>query len=236
MLLLLLSGFFGFTLYNFALNYGEKLVTSGSACFIVNGGNLITALLATLVLKEKVSSTTWWGMCISLMGVGVISIGESGTTFDKNIGALLILLAAFSQSIYFILQKFLLSRYSGFELVCYSIWIGTIAMLPMSNGVNEIIRLSSIQSTIAVIYLGIFPAVVAYFCWTYVLSKLDASKAAIYLYLVPIVTIIIGYLWIKEIPSITSIIGGVITIGGILFAKYSKIFSRPPLNLNIRKF
>ncbi|WP_419177837.1 hypothetical protein [Pelosinus fermentans] len=42
---------------------------------------------------------------------------------------------------YFILQKLLLLRYSSFELICYSIWIGTIALLPMSSNL-----LHSIQS------------------------------------------------------------------------------------------
>lgn len=217
-----LTGIFGFTLYNIALNYGEQLVTAASSCFIVNGGNLITAILAAFILKEKVSIVTWFGMGISLLGIGFITWGESGSLIVLNNGTFLIFLAAFSQSIYFILQKSLLLQYSGFELICYSIWIGTIALLPMSSDLIFIIKTSSIQSILSVIYLGIFPAVVAYFCWSYVLSKLDASNASVYLFLVPIVTLLMGYLWMNEIPSTIAIVGGMITVSGILLAKYEK--------------
>ena len=221
------TGIFGFTLYNIVLNFGEKLVTAASACFIVNGGNLITAVLAAFILKEKISKATWFGIIVSLLGVGLISWGESGSLITINTGALLILVAALSQSIYFILQKSLLSRYSAFELLCYSIWAGTIFLLPFSGGLFHSIQLSSIQSNLSVIYLGVFPAVIAYFCWSYVLSILEASKAAVYLFLVPLVTLLIGYLWLGEIPSFLAILGGGIAIFGVIIAKYgSKIFNR----------
>ncbi|SFM35788.1 DMT family transporter [Pelosinus propionicus] len=217
------TGFFGFTLYNIVLNYGEKLVTAASACFIVNGGNLFTAILAAFLLKEKVPPATWFGMIVSLLGIGIISWGESGSLIVISSGTFLVFLAAFLQSMYFILQKSLLLRYSSFELICYSIWIGTIALLPMSSNLLHSIQSSSIQSTLSVIYLGIFPAVIAYFCWSYVLSNLDASKATVYLFLVPIVTLLIGYLWLGEIPSLLAIIGGLITILGVVIAKYWRI-------------
>lgn len=217
-----LTGIFGFTLYNIALNCGEQLVTAASSCFIVNGGNLITALLAAFILKEKVSTVTWLGMGISLLGIGFITWGESGSLIVLNNGTFILFLAAFSQSIYFILQKSLLLQYSSFDLICYSIWIGTIALLPISSDLIFIIKTSSIQSTISVIYLGIFPAVAAYFCWSYVLSKLDASSASAYLFLVPIVTLLMGYLWLNEIPSAIAVAGGMITVSGVLLAKYEK--------------
>lgn len=217
-----LIGIFGFTLYNIALNCGEQLVTAASSCFIVNGGNLITAILAAFILKEKVSTVTWFGMGISLLGIGFITWGESGSLIVLNNGTFFIILAAFSQSIYFILQKSLLLQYSSFDLICYSMWIGTIALLPMSSDLISIIKTSSIQSTLFVIYLGIFPAVVAYFCWSYVLSKLDASNASTFLFLVPIVTLLMGYLWMNEIPSTIAIVGGMITVLGVLLAKYER--------------
>jgi len=71
--------------------------------------------------------------------------------------------------------------------------------------------------------IGSIIAVIAYFCWSYVLSILDTSKATVYLFLVPIVTLLIGYLWLEEIPSLLAIIGGLITILGVEIDKYRKI-------------
>ncbi len=229
-----LLGIFGFTLYNVALNCGEQLVTAASSCFIVNGGNLITALLAAFILKEKVSIAKWLGMGISLLGIAFITWGESGSLIVLNNGTFILFLAAFSQSIYFILQKSLLLQYSSFDLICYSIWIGTIALLPINSDLIFIIKSSSIQSTLSVIYLGIFPAVAAYFCWSYVLAKLDASTASTYLFLVPIVTLLMGYLWLNEIPSAIAIAGGMITVLGVLLAKYEKKYGNCWLTLRKR--
>ena len=215
-LAIIFTGFFGFTLYNMVLNFGEKSVTAASACFIVNGGNLVTAIF----LKEKITKTAWAGIIVSMVGVGFISGGESNSFITFNSGALLILVAALSQSAYFIFQKSLLSRYSAFELLCFSIWIGTVLLLPFSSGLSHSILTSSLPSILSVVYLGVFPAVIAYFCWSYVLSKLDASKAAVYLFLVPLVTLLIGFLWLGEIPSCLAILGGSIVILGIIIAKY----------------
>ncbi len=215
-LAIIFTGFFGFTLYNMVLNFGEKSVTAASACFIVNGGNLVTAIF----LKEKITKTAWAGIIVSMVGVGFISGGESNSFITFNSGALLILVAALSQSAYFIFQKSLLSRYSAFELLCFSIWVGTVLLLPFSSGLSHSILTSSLSSILSVVYLGVFPAVIAYFCWSYVLSKLDASKAAVYLFLVPLVTLLIGYLWLGEIPSCFAILGGGIVILGIIIAKY----------------
>lgn len=217
-----LTGVIGFTVYNIALNYGELMVTAASACFIVNGGNLITALLAAVLLKEKVSMAAWCGMIVSLAGIGIISGGEAGSFLVLSAGTLWVFLAAAAQSVYFVLQKALLQKYSSFEMVCYAIWTGTVVMLPMSGDLPGYLLSSPASATLAVVYLGIFPAVVAYFCWAYVLAHFAASQAAVYLFFVPLVTLLIGYLWLGEIPSFVAICGGFVTILGIAITKCRK--------------
>jgi drug/metabolite transporter (DMT)-like permease len=75
-------------------------------------------------------------------------------------------------------------------------------------------RLSSIFS---VVYIGIV-SVIAHICWSKVLSKIDASKAAIFLYTVPVMTIVIGFLWLRELPSVISCLGGAIILGGVILS------------------
>ncbi len=66
--------------------------------------------------------------------------------------------------------------------------------------------------------MGIFPAAVAYVAWSYVLKKLSASKAAITLYALPIVSTLLGFLLLHEQPSLISLVGGGIALCGALVA------------------
>ncbi|WP_409021305.1 EamA family transporter [Dyadobacter sp. CY261] len=84
----------------------------------------------------------------------------------------MLLLAPSCQSAFFVLQKPLLSRYSVFELICFSIWTGTICMFPFANGIVYAFGKASLSANLGVLYLGIFPSIIGYLCWAYVLSRM----------------------------------------------------------------
>jgi drug/metabolite transporter (DMT)-like permease len=67
-----------------------------------------------------------------------------------------------------------------------------------------------------VIYLGIFPGAIAYVSWAYALARTPASMAGSFLYPVPVVGMIIAWFWLGEIPSILSLLGGILVISGIM--------------------
>jgi hypothetical protein len=92
------------------------------------------------------------GIGASFVGVALIALGErEGVHFDW--GALLILLAAVSTSLYFVLQKRYLATYGALQLAAYSIWAGTLLMLVFSPGLIHQVRTSPIEATLAVVYL-----------------------------------------------------------------------------------
>jgi drug/metabolite transporter (DMT)-like permease len=90
-------------------------------------------------------------------------------------------------------------------------------LLPFGNGVIEVISIAKISATSAIIYIGI-ATVIAHMCWSDILSKIEASKAAVFLYTVPVMTIIIGFLWLREPSSLVSCLGGAIILGGVILS------------------
>ncbi len=97
-----LAGFLAFTFYHAALNYGEVTVSAGAASILINTAPVFTALLAGLVLGERLRALGWVGMGVSFCGAALISLGEGdGLSLDPR--AFLILLAALSASVYFVL-------------------------------------------------------------------------------------------------------------------------------------
>ena len=212
---LFLHGFFGITLYHIFLAIGEIKVTAGSASLIITSAPIFTAILAVIFLKEKINSWGWIGIITSFLGIVLVTLGEGkGIRFEPT--AFLILISAISASIYIVLQKPFLKKYRPVQYATYLIWTGTFFLLLLSDGLFQTIQSAPVGSTLSIIYLGIFPAALAYVTWAYILSRIPASVAATYLYLCPILAILIAWLWLGEMPALLSLFGGILTLAGVI--------------------
>src|SRR5258708_1782991 len=196
---LVLAGALGITFYNIAINYGETRVTAGAASLLIASVPIWTALLARFILHEKLTALGWLGVLLSFSGIALIASGE-GEGIRLSLQALVILSAALTSSIYMIMQKHYLRRYSALEFTAYSIWFGTLLMLPFGGGFVHTLRAAPVAATLSVIYLGIFPGALADLAWAYVMSHGTAGRTATLLYLIPVMAIGIAWLWLGEMP------------------------------------
>ena len=212
---ILLLGFLGITVYHTALTYGEVTVTAGAASLLIAFAPVCIVLLAAVFLGERLRVWGWLGIAVSFAGVVLIALGE-GEGVQFNTGAFLILLAAFSASLYIVFQKRYLIKYSAIQFTTYAIWAGTLFLLVFLPGLAQTIRIAPLDTTLAVVYLGVFPAALAYVTWTYALSRAPASIVASFLYLSPVLAILIAWVWLGEMPVALSLIGGFISLSGVI--------------------
>jgi drug/metabolite transporter (DMT)-like permease len=84
-----------------------------------------------------------------------------------------------------------------------------------------------LSATLAVVYLGVFPSAFAYVTWGIVLAQIPASRAATLLYLVPVLAIIVAWVWLQEVPTILSLVGGAIALSGVLLVNTRRQAEKP---------
>jgi len=212
-----LIGLLGIGIYHVSLNYGEMVVSAGIASFIIGFGPVLTVLLAVFFLKERLSLGAWIGVVISFAGLFLMMDSE-GHSAEMSVGVWAILVAAFMSAIHTVAQKRYLVRYHPIEVTAWILWGGTLSMVYFLPALWLDMQQASFQATVAVVYLGIFPAAIAYLAWGYVLQHMSGSQASLYLYAMPMITTALGIVCLDEKPSLLSLLGGFISLVGAMVA------------------
>jgi drug/metabolite transporter (DMT)-like permease len=211
---LFLMGFLGIAVYHTALSYGEVTVPAGAASFLIAASPVFSLLGSMALLGERPRARCWLGMGVCFGGVGLIALSTSGgLRFSGDIG--LLILAAAAGGLYSVVQKCFVQRYSAHELVCYAIWSGTLCMLIFARGIIPALHQASATTLLALVYLGVAPAALAYGIWAWVLRHMTVTRAVSFQYLIPLVALVIAYLWLDERPAWLALLGGALTIGGV---------------------
>jgi drug/metabolite transporter (DMT)-like permease len=217
---LLSVGAIGIGFYNLTLNHGEVSVASGVASFITSQSPVITTIFAVMFLGETLTLQRVLGFLISMAGVTFIAYGEIGS-FHLTVSMMYVLAALLSGSCYSIMQKPFLKKYHAIDATTYVIWGGTLFLLSCYPQMQHDIANASWTGTMTVVYLGIFPASLAYVAWSYVLQNLSVSHVVSYLYVMPFAAALLGWMLLGETPAAISVIGAVISIAGVWLVNQS---------------
>jgi drug/metabolite transporter (DMT)-like permease len=207
-------GLTGMAAYQVLLNSGERTVPAGTASLIVNVSPVIVALVATTVLGERLTPAGWAGIAIAFGGVTIIALtGEGGVQLSAD--ALLVLGAAVVQAAYFVGSKPLLARHDALALTAWAMAFGALITLPLAPGLPAAIADAPLESSAAVALLALGASAIGFVTWAYALQHIDVSIAAATLYAVPPIAILVGWVWLGELPSVSALAGGAVALSGV---------------------
>ena len=206
----------------FLIAYGVQKVQSNLAAILMASTPLSATILAHFFTKyEKINFTKVIGVLIGFFGIIVLFSDNILIDNENFFYALMILLG----STFYVIGGLLTLKISKKrnENVTASILIwGTIVVFPIAMLLEQPWNFNlRLDSTISLIYLGIFPTGVAWLLRFHILKKNGLVFQAQVAYLIPIFGVILGYIFLKEIITLKVLIALATVIIGFYFVRRS---------------
>lgn len=212
----------GFTGYfaSFCLQMQGINRLTGSVSSLLGAMNpIFIPILAAFFLHERITPAKIACVALSMAGVVVI-VGVDGTV-DAS-GALLMLASVFLWSTASIIIRRVSGRYDPMQIALIAI----LCALPLTGGWS-LIELQSapcsftLESVLAVLYMGVLGTAVTHSLWNYSLRVMDASFCSMFYPMQPLVSSILGVLFLHEAVTPGFVIGALMICCGIVAAVIS---------------
>ena len=214
-------GLTGVFLYNFVFLTGLSWTSATNGSLIVAFNPLLTAVLSALWLKERVRPVQAGGLLLALLGVGVVVTHGSVAVMRSlsfNPGDLLMLGAPLAWALYTILGKKMLANFPPLVATAYASLFGTLLLLPAAALEGSLLsgfyRLT-VYGWISVLQLSLLGTVAGFVWWYEGVEMLGASRAAVFVNLVPLFGVLLSTLILSESLEVSQLAGGIVVVLGV---------------------
>ena len=230
-----LAGVVGQVLAQLGMTWGisRSLASNGAVLNLMIP--VITAVLASMMLHEKLSLLRIASLAIGLVGVLLMSVPdlrESSFLDGKYIaGNGLILVGCFGSSFYNTYCKGLLRRFQEIEILIFSYITASIASVPLLIWVEpfhwSVFDAFDWQSWAAFAFLAIFMYGASMLFFFAALEHLDVTVASVSLYLVPIFGVLLAAVLLGERLGTLALTGsGIVLVATVLIANMTPVIER----------
>lgn len=227
-LYIIAAGITGITLYYLLENIALTYTMASNVGVISSLAPFFTAIVAYLFLKEEPLRVNFFiGFLIAMIGLGLISF-NGATNFQINpIGDLLAITATLVWAIYSVItRKISCFGYNTLQVTRRMFFYGLIFMLPtlfffdFKFGFE---RFADPVNLFNIIFLGLGASALCFVTWNFSVKILGPIKTSIYIYLIPVVTVVTSVIVLDEKITLMSALGTILAIAG-LFISEGRIF------------
>jgi drug/metabolite transporter (DMT)-like permease len=238
-------GVFGQIVAQLCVTLGTNISTASNSALLFLTLPVVTSIMAYMFLGERMTRIRLASFCLALLGVMASSgVSFSGLDFASRQslwGNLLIVLSIAGSAFYNVYSKKLMKRYTPLEVLLYSYLAVFVFMLPLTivfepSGFANLPRYG-VTVWIGLLVLAVFQYALSMVVFLRVLSRIDATQAAIMNYLIPFLGVVIAWAILDERLTSFMIFGGILALGSTLLAT---VFDKPqaitPVTENTQEF
>jgi drug/metabolite transporter (DMT)-like permease len=222
--LLIGAGLTGVTVYFFCENNGVSLVSASEASIIVAAIPVLTVAVEWISGKirrqEKGNGSPfrtvrrWLGVLISVAGVWLVA-GVSFSVSGNILGYVYMSGAALSWVAYCFLTRPLFTRCSRIYIVFWQNTFGFLGFIPFAVLESAAWTVPSLPILGHVAFLGIFCSALGYWFYTHSLEFWGVSVSSVFINFIPVVTVIVGFIFLGERLMPLQWLGAVLVLSGV---------------------
>lgn len=213
------AGLLGICLYYLFENIALTFTYASNIGVIVSTSPLFIALIAAALGRQRLTKHFVLGFVASMAGISLISLNGSGVHINIA-GDVLALLAALIWALYSYVVSYLNTLgHNPVQVTRRTFIYGIIFILPVFFATHGQVKLGLIlqsQNLVNFLFLGLGASALCFLSWAYAVKKLGTVKTSIYIYLVPVVTVVTAWLILHEPITPLVIVGILLTIGGLV--------------------
>jgi drug/metabolite transporter (DMT)-like permease len=212
-------GAIGIFLNNLLQNMGLSLSTASSTSLLGSVDPVFAVILSAIFLGETLNCLKLIGLITTFIGIFVVT--TDGTWVldwgSSGLGNLLVIAAAFCYSVYTVLSKRVLRHEDPPVVVAWATNIGAVLLVAMALITKPALDWSALNTPIILntLYLSIVPTSVSVVAYAYLLQRVQASLAAISLFLIPVFSLIWSVLLLHEELGWPVFAGGALIVLGV---------------------
>jgi drug/metabolite transporter (DMT)-like permease len=225
-------GFIGITFHQWLQSTGLVTAQASTTAWIVATTPVFMALLGFFLLKERLGWIKVSGIILAALGVLlVVTQGDFSSLLQGRFGApgdLLILISAPNWAIFSVLSRRGLQSHPAARMMLYVMcfgWLFSSVLLFTGPGLAEIGSLTP-NGWLGISFLGIACSGLAYIFWYDGLQAIPASQVGAFLYLEPLVAVVVAAIILQEAILLASVVGGVIILLGVWMVNRSVPIAR----------
>lgn len=220
-------GIVGNVLYQLLFIFGLDLTRAGNASLLLAATPVWTAILSAGFGHEKLSGGVWLGVLATLVGMALVvlggggGVGMSAATFR---GDVLMMAASVGWAIYTVAARGPIARYGTMAVTGWTLWVGTalLVLLGIPDLVAQDWSLVSPGVVAAVVYSGVLSIAVAYLFWYRGVRVLGSTRTATFSNVVPVLALVVAWIWLGEVPTLLQVAGAAVIIGGVRLTRRAR--------------
>ena len=220
---LMLASLIGMLGYNIGSVFGFEFAPASIGGLIIGTQPLLIVVFAALIGREPLTPATIIGVIVGFGGTAVLfwnDLSISGDNASLLRGGLLIFISGSAWAFYVVIAKPLILKYGSLPVSGLSIIIATIPMLFLASyqTIATAEGMTSPQWS-AMGFMVIISTFIASIAWNYGAGRLSAATAGAFLYLVPILAVGAGAIFLDEPISTSILLGGALILAGVAIAQ-----------------